>query len=1168
MQPQNNFPAIASPPFGPTSYGLTVFQPDTVLTAAQLNEWFSFVMAQEQATRTRLLGVGVATGLRPSLAPDGSTITVSAGCGLSSEGHLLRLETAQTYTGFVAYTAPAPEVYPALSGLTLLELRPAGEGGQPLTNLNLTTSQYAVVVFQKSGILPAEHCMGLDCNDKSDTYDTRLQVLLVKQANAIDRLLKPGPVQAAAAYAKLPVLALRRPLLTDATYLGRFQALKDVLQQAAATFGDALLRAAALVQNIDGFKQQSPDFLSISSDALFAKSIDAAPEKLGVLSETRNFSTLLSRTRGRLTYVDQWRQQLISRVTTLTSDANAQYVYDWLKDLYDAYEEFRQATAAPAWLGVAMPAADAFPRHLVLGELVPDTGLQAPQYRHAWQPAPSSSLAADAPARGLWLFQRLGSLISQFSVPALASSGGSSGGISVADQIRKQDLLERLQQEQLDIFVKEQTATAGTSMLTASAEKGAETSLYSLVRQDLPTRDEFLRPLYEFPAEPVVTSQIGVPALRLVPDRARSAGFDQRSLPFYYAPAMRAGWSYARTTSSQTSLILSYNAATDAPIHVSQPLDYQLEGYDFYRVEGLLDAPAAAVLVRLLRLRQQYNLPFDVVAVCADPPSTSQPLLTPLNEQYFADQEVEFDDLLLQLQADETRLTIAKPFSGQLRMSTTAFKTAADTYTAATPALKPRVDLLVALNAAYQSRLALLSTQLSFGPFAQANPGLEHGAGVPRGGTLVLVYRTMPADTATPVVVGDYYLPYRLGGRGPVVQFTLPVPPPSVAIEQNPVNVLDKTVRLSVSPAGGTFDRLVKQAIDGTYYFDPTSLVIGASGYSTQKLTYTINDGGAGQKAELNVVVFGPPRVDSFTASVDTAGVATFSYDVRNATQLLIDFGDGTSETFTLPATPSQNGTGEYKSKFATADDPNVYFFKHKYAATQNRYPKLTATHGNQKVSQGLTLTFDNVAVALTSDDNVVLQGVPGVLYGSPIGGVYSSATLVDTAGKPLSSSGAYVATKAGQHQASYTYGNKPPVSFSLFAVPNDFPIDELDFSGGTITGTVTLPKLPDGIVYQWQFNGKLSEEEATLVPTGDYATVTYKFFIEGVDDKELAAIPLRLIVFDIRQSIMQAAPEPQAMASLVAQDDTRFVAVKKSDGVIVTIDHILFTDLNGNPTR
>ena len=79
MASPTSSPVISSPPFGPTSYSLPFFQPDAVLTHTQLNDWFNFVMAQEQATRTRLLGVGIATGLRVTLS--GSTVSISAGCG-------------------------------------------------------------------------------------------------------------------------------------------------------------------------------------------------------------------------------------------------------------------------------------------------------------------------------------------------------------------------------------------------------------------------------------------------------------------------------------------------------------------------------------------------------------------------------------------------------------------------------------------------------------------------------------------------------------------------------------------------------------------------------------------------------------------------------------------------------------------------------------------------------------------------------------------------------------------------------------------------------------------------------------------------------------------------------------------------------------------------------
>ena len=1118
MASPTNFPVITSPPFGPTSYALPFFQPDAVLTAAQLNEWFSFVMAQQQATRTRLLGVGVATGLRPAL--DGTSISLSAGCGLTSEGHLLRLEAPQTYTGYEAYAAPTTNT--ALSKCTLLELRPAGQGGRPLSELTL--SDYAVLLFQNSVVPPVDKCVALGCNDQGDVYDTKLQVLLVPTAQANRYLLNAGTAQAAVAYARLPVLALRRPVFTEASYPARLLALKEFLQRAAAAFGSTLTIAAGLVQSIDGFAQPAgepvaaPGSMAVLNNALTFEGLS-----IRFSGETKAERSDAIRPSNRLAYVEEWRQRLVARVAELSNDANIQYVYDWLKDLYDAYEEFRQATASPAWLTQALPAASSFPRHLVLGELVPAADLHAPQCRHAWLPAPSSTPTPDAPARGLWLFRRIGSLITQFRPKPLPSSAGTSSTTAQAQlvrQVQEAMLINLLDQaapkppdgteyQTPDIFVPS-TAQQVASLLQNQAFTGSEAyksfaSLTNTTAGKVGLEDGIRVGGTSF--DPFDTLP-GVPDLRVVPDRARPAGFDERSLPFYYAPAMREAWSYARTSTYQTALILSYNAAANAPIQTVRPLEYQLEGYDFYRVEGLLDAPAASVLARLLALRKQYSLPFDVVAVCAEPLGTVQTALTPPNSQLFADQAIELKDLVQQLNGyAESKGYAAPPATLQLEMTIAAFRALVNGYLKSNLTMENdlllvgRLNLLLELNRAYNARLASLNNQLSYSTFLAANPGLEHGAGVPRGGTLVLVYRTPTVATGTtsaavPVVVGDYYLPYRQSGAGPVVQLEVLQPPALVSIAANPVAVNGDSVRLSVTPPGGSFDSIAVKTDGDDFYFKPTALpaTVSRTAVSRYPLTYTTKDGT--QRAQLAVVLFPDPRIENVLATVDAAGVATFTYQVFNATKVVMDFGDGSlSESFGLDVTPAQNGTADYISEFDTPTD-----FAHAYTGTTTRYARLTAVLGSRTVTVSVSVKFATVVPTFTGPAVIVVnQG--GTLLGSPIGeGYYSSNTLVNSTDfGPLSQS-KFVALEPGFHTAYYTlYATRQRLVHSLFALPDKLEALNREgskpyftFGPDTIDGSIVLPTPPDGIRYDWELGARELTVGKEYVPTpGDKDGIT-----------------------------------------------------------------------------
>jgi hypothetical protein len=1185
MASSTSFPVISSPPFGPTSYSLPFFQPDAVLTHTQLNDWFSFVMAQEQATRTRLLGVGIATGLRATLS--GSTVSISAGCGLTSEGHLLRLETAQTYTGYLPYTALSTDG--PLTACTLLELRPAGQGGKPLAELVL--ENYAVLLFQNSFVPPVDNCLGLDCKDNGATYETKLRVLLVPTAQATSYLLSAGAMQAANAYARLPVLAMRRPVLTDPSYLTRLLSLKGVVQRAAATLGAALTQAAGLVQYIDGFGQ-------VSDAATFAEALPTKAATFESLAEGKltklyqsadaqlsNLDERLTtgRVSSRMAYVEQWRQRLIARVSDLSSDANIQYIYDWLKDLYDAYEEFRQATASPDWLAQAMPAASSFPRHLVLGELVPAAGLNAPQCRHAWQPALTSSHPTpDAPARGLWLFQRIGSLITQFGLLPLPSSEGVSGAAAASQVVKKvqQSMLETMLINTMQSAAPEsEAASNATQQVTALLKNDAFTSSdayksFTELTSAALVKNTSTDVSFELPSEAPAPTVPDVPTLRIVPDRARPASFDERSLPFYYGTGMRERWSYARTTTYQTALILSYTPATNAPAQVAQPLEYQLDGYDFYRVEGLLDAPAANVLARLLALRKQYSLPFDVVAVCAEPLGTVQTALTPPNPQFFADQLIEFKDLLQQLQDYAASQGYSATSDGfQLELSTSAFSAAMAAYLRATSStdtvLRRRLTLLVELNRAYNARLTSLNSQLSFSSFLAANPGLEHGAGVPRGGTLVIVYRT-PTTTpstfssAVPLVVGDYYLPYRQSGAGPVVQLEVLQPKPLVSLTNNAVNNNIAKLRLNVTPIGGRFTDPAVVREGDEYYLYPKGLFgvgkLDPNKVNKYELTYVVEDNPNTAKAV--VVLLPDPKITAFSVDVDPKGKATFSYTVYNANKVVIEFGDTKLDSALIKMPGESDATSEY---VAVVDSKEA--FPHYYNGITTRIAKLTAYMDDRSsVPASVEVNFAAVPISLQVDKNqlgtTIVTNKVYELVGLPAGaGYYSSATLANADGSlPLNQS-TYRALTAGVHSVSYNAGRAGSATKSLFAVPDKFtPMSTtekepyFEFKEGIIAGSVTLPTPPDNVLYDWSLGIEpLQQGPDFFTQDSPDGTTTYQMRISAEGFRKPGDVPLLTL-----RVYATGKPDSGALRSeLVAESPT--VGLDLQSLPLVTVSRSIF---------
>ncbi|HNX56294.1 MAG TPA: hypothetical protein PKO30_11965, partial [Prolixibacteraceae bacterium] len=66
------------------------FTDDQVLTADQLNTLVNYFQDQQRLTRVCLNGVGIVCGLKVSIGT-GNEVTVTQGCGITTDGDLIRL---------------------------------------------------------------------------------------------------------------------------------------------------------------------------------------------------------------------------------------------------------------------------------------------------------------------------------------------------------------------------------------------------------------------------------------------------------------------------------------------------------------------------------------------------------------------------------------------------------------------------------------------------------------------------------------------------------------------------------------------------------------------------------------------------------------------------------------------------------------------------------------------------------------------------------------------------------------------------------------------------------------------------------------------------------------------------------------------------------------------
>lgn len=121
----------------------------------------------------------------------------------------------------------------------------------------------------------------------------------------------------------------------------------------------------------------------------------------------------------------------------------------------------------------------------------------------------------------------------------------------------------------------------------------------------------------------------GDTVIKVTPSQYEHKWLSQRAIPYYYkvndaGGALYNTWNYYKTSQGRAASNLSYRADEYASADfIINPLLYDIEYYNFLRVEGHLGKNYIDVLNDLVAQIQMYNLPFDVVAVQAGGDDTS-----------------------------------------------------------------------------------------------------------------------------------------------------------------------------------------------------------------------------------------------------------------------------------------------------------------------------------------------------------------------------------------------------------------------------------------------------------------------------------------------------------------------------------------------------------------
>jgi hypothetical protein len=128
--------------------------------------------------------------------------------------------------------------------------------------------------------------------------------------------------------------------------------------------------------------------------------------------------------------------------------------------------------------------------------------------------------------------------------------------------------------------------------------------------------------------------------LRITPSLLWDAPLSHKAIPYYYqvnsgSNPLYLSWHYRRTLLNDATRNLSYHAKqyNSSDDFVNNPLHYDLEPYNFLRIEGVVGKPYVHVLSQVKSKIQNNRLPIDIIALSTETAGKLTAQLSSINRQ-------------------------------------------------------------------------------------------------------------------------------------------------------------------------------------------------------------------------------------------------------------------------------------------------------------------------------------------------------------------------------------------------------------------------------------------------------------------------------------------------------------------------------------------------------
>lgn len=340
----------------------TIFEDDQVLTKNQLNEVVNYFEDQTRMTRTLLLGVGLVCGLSFRRNAVSGHIIIGPGHGITTDGDLLKISSDTTFTKFKEFDDSNSKYPPFWSGENQIKLWKLYTGTEepPVESLvdlkdftsdAVTINQVAVILYLEFFHKDADICTTIDCDNLGSRQIARQHVLFIRKVD-LDELIKNHDTIYSKYGNNWNVVGVEE-----------FRMPRVLFNSANTTSFSAIFQAYALP-----LKKMASQLIN-QLITLYATYHELIDPDLNIDTES-------------------WKKRIqeLLLINISKSGVGIQYLYDAIKDICDTHNEI--LVAIRRLCSLCCPPIAAFPKHIMIREVVLPQAGALPRYRHKFYPTP------------------------------------------------------------------------------------------------------------------------------------------------------------------------------------------------------------------------------------------------------------------------------------------------------------------------------------------------------------------------------------------------------------------------------------------------------------------------------------------------------------------------------------------------------------------------------------------------------------------------------------------------------------------------------------------------------------------------------------------------------------------------------------------------------------